>query len=273
MNKKEALEFVLEDGRNLSKLNKQFRNDEDVVLKALDSTTPIFHFASQELRANEKIAKKALESCIKNYNAVPMDLKKNKSFTLFALSIDGHVFNEIPKELKSDEDIIAMAVYDSPHALNYISEISLSNESFIHSMLAKNGACFQYLPLDMRKSLDLLNIAIQKGENHKVFPIKYASEEIRSNKDYIFSLIENPELKDSFLLLSYVSDSLKDDANFVFKIAQQSPQNLIYASSRIRHIMGLGNDRMDKLQVLSEQEILNKSILNNNEQNKKKIKI
>jgi predicted RNA-binding protein Jag len=273
MNKKQALEFVSQDGRNLSKLNKQFRNDEEIVFKALDSTMPIFHFASQELRANEKIAKKALQGCIKNYNAIASNLKKNKDFTLFAIKIDANVFNEIPKELKSDEDIILASIKTVAHAVSYATELSLENPVFIKKLLLINGLCFQYLPLEMKNDVELLTIAIQEGNNKGISPFKYASNTIKNNKNYVFSLLKNEELQEMFLFLSFVSNQLKDDSEVVLKMVERHVQNYSFASQRIKDIVGVEGNTIDKLQVLFEAEKLHQHITPIDEDKKRKIKI
>lgn len=271
MNKKEALELVLQDGRALSKLSKQFRQDEDIVKKALSCGQAIFHFASQELRDNKQMAQIALQFCIKNYNCLSQNLKKNKELNLFALHLDGQVFNEIPKELKSDEDIILNSISTCPHAVSYANEETLKKKEFIEALLKINGLCLASCPKEVRSSLFYVNIALQESANKNMYILKYVSDEIKNNKCYMIEILNNTHIKDFHKGLSLVGKPLQDDVEIVLNAIKQYKPAIQFASKRIQDIVG-EQDSIEVLEALFEKEKL-ENLTQENKSEIKKIKI
>lgn len=272
MNKREALELVAKDGRALSKLSEQFRDDERIVKTALWSANsqPIFHFASQRLKSNYEMALEAIKSSVKNFNSVAKEIKESKEFALVVALMDGSVFNDFTLSLKKDKDIILASIALSPHALSYAPKEVFNDFDYIKSLLIKNANCLEYCSDDIKHNIELVNIALTQSKQSTIYPLKYASLAVKDNKEFMLSILHSTVIKDNFKLLSFVSKRLKDDVDMVLQASEIYLSSLMYASDRIKEIVGHDN-QIEKLKVLYEKETLDSTILTHNSQ--KRIKI
>jgi hypothetical protein len=123
------IELINSNGYNLSVVNDEFKNDEEIVWAAIKSEPRAFEFASDRLRDNDKIVNLAVSAAI-NIKYVSDRFKKNKEFISNILENNYSLFSEIHPELKNDLDILSL-VWEKTKEKTAYSKIHLAHKTSI----------------------------------------------------------------------------------------------------------------------------------------------
>ena len=136
-----ALNAVNKDGYNLYKL-KDFQNDKDVVLAAVQQNGFALKYASEEL-------------------------KKDREIVLAAVRQNGYAL-EYASELKKDREIVLAAVRQNGYALEYASEHLKADRMIVLVAIKNNNMdALQYIPINLRKEVKQKAIELQNEKRKR----------------------------------------------------------------------------------------------------------
>jgi tRNA A-37 threonylcarbamoyl transferase component Bud32 len=107
---------AIQNGLNLAYLPKEYQNDKEIILQAIERNP-------------------------KDFEIVSMELKNDKEFCLSILGIDGNCLEWISDELKNDKEIVETAVRKSPESWIFASEeIKYLGKSTKYKVIEKMAA-------------------------------------------------------------------------------------------------------------------------------------
>lgn len=130
-----ALELVAINGRILQYLGNGMRNDEDIVLKAIEYTYRPFEFASIRLKNNEKFLLRAMEinACCLAY--APKSMREDRALVERLMQKTPFVYRYAKGEMENDANLALQAVKGAPQVYDYLDyEMTHRNEEFVKGL-------------------------------------------------------------------------------------------------------------------------------------------
>lgn len=248
-NKKEVvLAIVMKDGSSLSYASENLKNDKDIVLAAVENFWPALKFASKELQLDKDV-----QNCVTQY------LEEIVSELNYREHLDGKMddgffdnyeqeYNKLSREinkllrskncthLKDDQDFmikILTVLYRCNSEFSIVfhlaSEKLLQSKEFLLDLLNEPGV-FYYEGINEEwnkfpSSFWLDGACVLAILNHSVDSFNYASEELKSNRDFV---LEAVNIKGS--ALKYVSKELKSDKEIVISAIKNNSSAFQFAS-------------------------------------------
>lgn len=163
LNKKIVRIAVQQDGLVL-KFAKNFSNDIEVVLDAVENNPEAITFASNEMQLNRLVALKAI---------------KNSGFYL----------NYLNRSFVNDEDIVFKAVSSYGDSLKYASPILKINKKIVLAAVGNCGTALKYAAPSLKEDKEVVRVAI----NNDFAAIKYVGRNLKKNIDFIIEMAKiNP---------------------------------------------------------------------------------
>ena len=107
MDKKEALDIISEDGRELKNLPDQLKKDKEVVLKAVKTNGLALQYADDSLKKDKKFILEAVKQDGRVLDFADESLKKDKEFILELIKENENVLEYADESLKNDPDVLA----------------------------------------------------------------------------------------------------------------------------------------------------------------------
>ena len=186
-------------------LKDKIENNKKCVENVLKKNGEILEYFSDEIKNNEEMVKIAISSKPWSLKFVSDKLRGNKKIVEYALdkSNNGYLLSYASDALKANEQLVLKAVKTNGSAIGIASE-NLRNNQRVVEMAVNNRA-----------------IALEK-----------ATEAIRQNEDFVLKLIGKQW--STAQRISYISDSLKENKNFILKAVEQNPYVFEYASSSMK---------------------------------------
>ena len=120
MEREETLKKVQNNGLLLKYLI-EFRNDKEVVLKAVQNLGSSLYFASNELKNDKEVILKAVQQYGDALNYTSDELKNDKEVVLKAIQQHASSLYYVSDELKNDKEVVLKAVQKHGNALKYAS--------------------------------------------------------------------------------------------------------------------------------------------------------
>ena len=236
-------------------LKYKIENDPKSVENVLKKNGKILEFFSDEIRGNEEMVKIAISQYAWAIQFASEELKANKRIVEYAIDKgNGSVIIYASEALQDNEQLVRKAVETNGIALKYASEKLRNNERIVEIAVNNKATSFEYATEEMRKNQDLVLKLIGK-KWYKAGIIKYISNTLKENKDFILKAVEqNPYVieyvsfpmkrnKDVLLkavesngmLLSYTSSQLKNDEEVVLKAVKNNGTALRFASTKLKN--------------------------------------
>ena len=231
-NEEFMLKLIKKDYFNIRYASDRLKNDSDFILKAIKSSDEGFKclaFATDELKANKEFILKIYKK-VGNYTfaLASETLKCDKDFILKLLKYNYLDFAYVCYELRSDREFMQNAISENGETIEFASYELRNDEEFILQAIEKNHLCFVYASDRLKNDKEFMLKAI--GKNYMV--IEHAKNMFRDDKDVILAALE----RDNFgLSLSHASDRLRNDKEFMLKVADVNIKALKFLSDRLKN--------------------------------------
>ena len=226
------LKLIKKDYFNIKYASDRLKNDSDFILKAIKSSDEGFKclaFATDELKANKEFILKIYKK-VGNYTfaLASETLKCDKDYILKLLKYNYLDFAYVCYELRSDREFMQNAISENGETIEFASYELRNDEEFILQAIEKNHLCFVYASDRLKNDKEFMLKAIDK--NYMV--IEHAKNMFRDDKDVILAALE----RDNFgLSLSHASDRLRNDKEFMLKVADVNIKALKFLSDRLKN--------------------------------------
>ena len=202
-NREFMLKAVDEFGWALAYASDELKNDEEVVLTAIqgwDGVSVNFSYAikeaSEELRSNKNFMRKAIELTDgEAFCGATDELKNDKEMALFAVS-----HGSAPHQC--DPDII----------LRYASEAIRADKDVVLAAVRRNGWSLEYASEELKADKDVVLVATINNS----WSLTYASPALRADKEFVIELVKRA----GECALRYVDEALQNDAD-VLEVAKR----------------------------------------------------
>ena len=158
---------VQNDPRSYEKLSDEQKNDEEILLAAMESKkggsfyTP-FKFASDELKSNKALVLKVLSKSGNSLEHVSDELKKNKEVVLEAAKQSGYSLQHADENFLQDREIVMYAARDG--ASNYIDSSFKNDEEICLSLIKKNASSIFWCDDSLKKDKAFMIKAIEQNK-------------------------------------------------------------------------------------------------------------
>jgi hypothetical protein len=239
--KETVLEFVRLDGKNLKHASDKLQNDKDVVVTAWKNDKSAISFASLELKNDKefmleiikqmgeslKFASEDLRSdkevvlvALKNtkeiiLSCVGEDLKNDLEVVLLAVKTDGNSLQFASVEFQGNKEIVGEAIKNKPNSLQFASSELKNDKEFILKNVGNlNQRWLGYVSKELKSDFDV----VMKAVNLNGLSLEYSS--LKDNKEIAFAAVMNCPNS-----IRFVSNSLKDDRDFMISCIQGSKRN------------------------------------------------
>lgn len=226
LTKEQTIAVVKKDGEKLSELDEKFKEDEQIVLAALEQNPKAIVYASAKLKANKEFMLKALkdkgfltEIIIKSASA---ELKNDKDFIFETLKDKTEVtipiiMEFVNPELKNDKDFMLSLISheNSSMILSYSSDTLKSNKEFVlEAIKITHGDCVSIASVELRNDVEVMLPAMQM---YAFKTLQVIGEKLKNNKE-IFLIA----LKGTVNALHFAGDDLKNDKEFMISAIKET---------------------------------------------------
>jgi hypothetical protein len=202
-----AIKKVKKTGYDLRDLDETFRDNEEVVLAAIESDMMAFGFASERIKDDEKFFSKALKVSRGDLIQFASDrIRNDKKCATKAIKSSWTSYNLIGDELKGDRELL---------------ELALDSNSNIFSNDTPLETCAEIFKSDKE--------IVKRAVKNWAFALRCASDELRNDRELVMMAVS-----DIGGALEYASDNLKNDKEIVLKAVSLDPDALEYASGKMK---------------------------------------
>jgi len=207
------------------------RNDKDVILAAIKSSSSNLAFVPEEYRNNRELVLKALEKDGKAIYVIPEGFRNEKAFLMASFLYDNFLsFTCVPNHLVKDKEIVLVAV-SVRFALNlqYVGDEFQDDEEVVLESVKHNGLSLQYAS----KRLQGDPIIVEEAMKENPFAFKFASVKLQGNEEFIKRTIPTSH-NVSCHYLQFVSKDLLKKKEFVLSIITRYPFIFQYVSEKLQ---------------------------------------
>jgi len=237
----------------LEQLPMSVRGNKDLIMVAVKRNAHAILFASEELRADTSVMIPAVErdwSCLR-YAAET--IKKDPAVVMPACR-RGHALQLASACLKADRSFVLEAVRFHGEALQYATELVRADREVVAAAIAQSGGAFQYASAELKGDRSLVLLAMQscsgvlkhahaglKDDKDLVLAamqqdpgsLQFVSERLRGDKDVIRAAAAG-ERWGAYSALSFASDTLKRNRDFVLALVHQDGSHLEFVSDDLK---------------------------------------
>ena len=259
------------------------RNDKDMVLQAIEIDRTAIYYAGNKITEDKEFImqildkagyalkyapdyakkdKKIVESAMRASDGVALvwadeELQNDKDLVMLALELGRPFKLAVKDQLQNDKDIIRKAVkyYNNPKndkVFNIEPLANISDENFAYELFCLNSVILEQINENLRNDMKFMLRVAKRNTYSNYYALKYASDELRNNENFMSKLIENDpmiftafdeklqkdqkfikrllELTKNTDFLSFISDEFKNDPNFILDTVDICPQALCRAS-------------------------------------------
>ena len=215
---RKIVEYALEKSDNgylLSYASDALKANEQLVLKAVKTNGFAMKIASENLRNNQRVVEMAVNHTASALEDATEAIRQNKDFVLKLIgkkwSTAGRI-RYISNSLKENKTFILKAVEQNPYVFEYISNSIKSNKDIVIKALQGDGLLLRYTPDQFRYDKEVVLIAVRNNGD----ALTYASYMLQGDKEVVRTAILNRKLKSvDFFPFKYASDNLRADKEFV----------------------------------------------------------
>ncbi|MFM7683023.1 MAG: DUF4116 domain-containing protein [Bacteroidota bacterium] len=179
VNRKVALDSIIEDASNFNSISKKLSEDSDFIKEAWNSNHKIYPFLPEAMKADYDIALASLEKDGSFFTLLPDALKTDKLLVKIAMKKSGfygskEIFNSLPENMRRDEIFIREMMNDSIDCYEFLDEDLRNNIELLKLGLnIKYSSCYQHIPQALReaikKDIPTLKQVLQMGVSFDTF--------------------------------------------------------------------------------------------------------
>ncbi len=236
----ESLEYYIADvGWFLEFADRRFRENVDIVTKAVTCLGWTLKYASRAIRGIKRIVELAINREPHSLRFASKDLKNDKDLVMTAVNMVGCALSYASDNLKGDVEVVLAAVKTDGRAyLSVIGEARASIE-VCFAAVANNRMMYKEVGLEAHNNFDLAMLAVEHGAM-----LQYASSTLQNDKQVVMKAIGCP-FGHATVALKYASPKLQVDKDVIIKALDASEFVLSNANiannteSEIREITGV----------------------------------
>lgn len=222
---------IKRNGKSIRWASEGLKGDKRLVLEAINENPEAFGFVPDELRGDKEVALRAVERNGWAIQIVSDELKKDRELALAAVKQQGSVLRCLPREMRDDKDVVMQAIMDVDEPmLNYsfqFASVRLRRDlDVLFSAMSHNIWSMQYVP---KKSLSDKTFMLSVLEKYPYQAVRSMGDSLKSDKDFMLIAVQ----KDSEAL-NYASEPLKNDMELVLAAVRHDGNSLQFASREIR---------------------------------------
>lgn len=250
--REETLKSIKKDPSVLEKLPYTLRNDRQIVFEAIKYDGYYFRYASEELRNDKTFVLKLLENEGQYLEEYPFgfvleslwnNLLKDELFLLELLeSQDIRVswryilFSFLSDKYKNDKIFLLRLLKKGYISLNDIWNQFLSDRDIILEYVKNDDISWSWNRLseiseELKNDIEIFTYVAKSLNPHH---IRYASEEIKNNKEIALFALSKGWLFKTSQTISVLWDKIKDDNEIIYDVINKDPISFKHASERIR---------------------------------------
>lgn len=198
-----------------------YRDNKEVVMIAFekDRKVVVYESISDRLKNDRDVVLKAFSNCGNLYYSVPKQFADDKEVILTAAKQNSFAFNWVSSEIKNDKDFVMKLIEENPFIASYISD-ELKND--------------REVALKAIKEISVNNFAEKKSEVYSVF-----KDGLLKNKDFV-----NEAIKIDGYIFKYASEEIRNDKEVVLEAIRKYPLNKEQIGSDLKK--EIGNNEPEK---------------------------
>ena len=209
--KTQTIKLLKIDGNYINQVSNDLRNDEDVILAAMNNGAWYFKYAGERLKRNKEFVARIAGNSFSGQNIleyVDSELLNDREYMISLIKTNEKCILHIGESLKNDKTF-------------WLSVLKLDNDGiYITDFLEEAGK-------EVLNDIDVAKAAIEKNG----ITIKFFDTSIKKNKQLALEAI-----KRNGSAIGYVDPSLglSDDINVVKMAIDSNPYSIRYASDRLK---------------------------------------
>jgi len=128
--------------------------------------------------------------------------------------------------IKNNDEIVEKAIKNNPSAFKYASDELKGNKEFVLSVVNCLGFPYEEISKPLMDDEDFIAKAFEENANY--YLMKYISERLKDNEDFLLTLMDKMDI------LAYASDRLKDKEDFVKHVLKRNTMSIYHISERLK---------------------------------------
>ncbi|MBO4292885.1 MAG: DUF4116 domain-containing protein [Clostridia bacterium] len=132
---------------------------------------------SDEFKNDNEVIKKAVSECGLTLKYLQEDNKNNEDYVKIAVTQNGLALRYASEELKNNPEIVKSAVSQNGLALRYASEELKNNPGIVKSAVSQNGLALKYASEELKNNKESAQLAVDQNK----LALKSATKELRNN--------------------------------------------------------------------------------------------
>jgi hypothetical protein len=162
-----------------------------------------------------------------------MNSKKKERVLKLINIFGGHILKDYP-EFSDDDDVALAAVtnemlaHGDELAFSFVSPRLQGEEWFVEKALKHAGLVLAIVDPKYQDMEKMVAYAVED----EPFAFSYASERLRDNEDFIIKMAKIAPKKKSYKIIKLASDRIKNDINSIRKIVKEVPEAAKYVENK-----------------------------------------
>lgn len=186
LNRKAAL-IYLENNGSLDSLPEKFRDDPEIVLRAISIRSEAFLHVSPRLA-------------------------QDRDFVLSAVKTAGGILRYVP-HFKDDQEIAYAAVRQYPDAMEFVADKFKDDEVLAYAAVRQDSSAIAFVSNRLKDNKELALIAI-RDYGHR---IQYVSDRLKDDPEVVMEAVKTEDFG-----LLYASPRLRDDEKFILDVIKSN---------------------------------------------------
>tara|TARA_B100000886_G_C20423728_1_gene492868 strand:+ start:291 stop:2339 length:2049 start_codon:yes stop_codon:yes gene_type:complete len=218
-NRDVILKAVNDDGYSYKYLSETFRDDKEILLLAISTSPSILEYASERLRNDIDVAKALFvnDNIYTAFCDLGENVKNNPEIVVQAIARDGRCLNEINSKFKDDEELIRNAL-----------DVEIPSQSIFNDNNKKSASCFQYISNRLKSNKEIA-LTASKLPN---FSLEGSPEIITSDKEIIKNAVTI-----EYRNIQHISSNLLKDKEFLMEMYKINDSITYYLDENAKELL------------------------------------
>ncbi len=228
MDKKEALEIVIDNGFELEKLPMKFKKDRDVVLEAIKTSgLGGLQYADKSFYKDRDLLLTAVLTEGRCLSRADENLKKDKEIVLAAIKQDGKALEYAHDTFKKDKEIVLIAVKNAGWALEHADKSLQKDRDIVIEAVKQSGTAIEYAHPELKKDKEIALMAIKNNSE----AIDCLDKSLKKDRDLVLIAVSDEMSFES--ALQFVDKNFKKDKEIVLAAVNANSEALAYADKTL----------------------------------------
>jgi len=196
--------------------SRELKNDKDFILEIIREKPNILDFLNEEYKNNKNIVEEAVKKDGWSILYASEEMRNNKEIASLAVKNSYTSMQCLNAKLCDDADIVKIACdgEDKEVMMEYASQNLKQNSQFFEDMMEINPLTLEYFCEEFKDQEDKILLAIFCDYRN----FRYASDRLKSEKDFIIKVIELIDNHSNFIY-NTIDEKLKKDIEIILRIA------------------------------------------------------